>query len=1405
MGVIGGWNLRRARALRRKGDQARDQRRWTDAARFYERWLDFRPDDGAIWVQLGHMRAESGDFDGADEAYRRAATLRPGDADLLLCHGHAEKRRGRREQARALYQASFALEPTEAAAEALAELAPPDSAAEPATSEAENAPGSEPETATPEQQPEPEPPVGACEHFDNEVVHGWLQPAHPGDHVRFLADGRVLGTARIASGHRRGDGYEFRTLLWLGGPVEVRAERASDGRELAGSPFRAAPSSQPSSSGRLASDEQHVVVKPLLWDGTGELALLVTHSATGAVKPHVLPYVQTLAAQGIATLLIVQADRPVDIGAALLEASAGVLIRRNRGYDFAAWAQALALNERVWGASTIYLLNDSVIPATGDDRLGRLIGRIRDTDADLIGLTASHEYRWHLQSYFLALKRGALVLAALQSLFASAEAEGDKEAVIRRFELPFARIAEDAGARVNVLFPGRVALNPVLNEWDRLLHADFPFVKVLLLRGAFPEIDLPDWRGKLGAAGFDLDLVDAVLRGATEDVPHDGDDRLYAHPVRPVPAVVGPLKVALYGPWNYDNGLGHACRGLIGALRHAGVRLNLHPVEKPFHIHRPLTPPVAVRDFAGPADLAIVHLNPDSWHLLTDRQRDEIAAARRRIGYWVWEMEHIPDAWWQNFNAVDRIWAPSRYCAAVFERQDGPPVDVVPHAVPVPAETSPDPVGRAALLHDLGVDPARRVILYLFDGSSYLVRKNPAALIRAFAASGLGQRGWTLLLKTKHLLDRPEEGRALRALADGEEQVVLVDRALDGQALARLVAACDLYASPHCSEGFGLTVAEAMAAGRPVIATDFGGTADLLDKTTGYPVRWHPWQLAEDHGHYTRGGEWARVDEPALAQALRQAAAAVEDGDHRRGDAARARVAERLSFEAVGQAITRSLAAMDKPYPHQEAIRPRGLNLHAGIPAEMGLDDERVAVALLRSDGSPDDAAESPKADWTVFAPAGTRLSPLLAPTLLAQAGLRRDVAVFYADDVAGTVDVAIDQFRLKPEFDRTLLAAQDYVGAPLLVRADALAALGGLDPAMKTAATADFLFRADAAGYSIGRIPEILLAHPGERVRANPAEYSTMLSAQPALADYAVKPGRTPETFQLDRRYEGGSEPPVTLVIPTRQSLIPGTERSWIEQLLDRIEQVNWPMDRLTVIVGDDHPEPASWAEAPRPYRLRRIDTRRAPGEAFNYAAKMNRLWREADTEQIVLMNDDLVPDHPGWLRALQSFALDRDVGGVGARLLFEDGSLQHAGFIPHGLGGAHAWIFRRRQRGTVHDWALVHREWSMVTGALFATRRSVLEEVNGFDEVFTVEFNDTDLCLRLRALGYRIVCTPFAEMVHAEKMSRGDALPAGETLARFRARWSAWLANDPSFHPRMRRDRLDLQPDIGHRQWFF
>lgn len=430
---------------------------------------------------------------------------------------------------------------------------------------------------------------------------------------------------------------------------------------------------------------------------------------------------------------------------------------------------------------------------------------------------------------------------------------------------------------------------------------------------------------------------------------------------------------------------------------------------------------------------------------------------------------------------------------------------------------------------------------------------------------------------------------------------------------------------------------------------------------------------------------------------------------------------------------------------------------------------------------------------WLVLAPADA-LAPRSFRRLLEQAiHARPDVDIFYADDEALAEADPLRRLRLKPAFNPALLAAQDYIGAPVAIRGSALHRLSGVRVEMGEAGVYDLILRAYARGMGIERVPKLLLTHPGGRPSVPLEARRRALEAWAAGGPYAVEPGRTPDSLQLARRFD--AFPEVTLVTPTRQSGPQG--RPFVVELLDSLVSTDWPMDRLKVLVGDDSDRADSFPAGRWPFAVERIPTPRAAGEPFNYAAKMNRLWRAAQTEHVVLMNDDVTVRSPGWLKALMTFAMDRDVGGVGARLVFPDGRVQHAG-VPGGLYGAvaHAWFGQAPDAPTYQDWALVHRDWSMVTGAVFATRRSALESVGGFEERFTLEFNDLDLCLRLRLMGLRIVYTPFAELAHREKASRGEALPAAEEVALFLNRWRDWLADDPAYHPRLTRDRFAPEP---------
>ena len=618
-----------------------------------------------------------------------------------------------------------------------------------------------------------------------------------------------------------------------------------------------------------------------------ETALFVTHAPAGRLKPHVRVHLDALRRAEVDVILIVAGSGDL-IDEAATGPLSGLYLRANTGFDFAAWAHLLKLHPELWDAPGLYLLNDSVIGPVNAQAYRTTLERVRASPADLVSLTESRERGWHLQSYFMFLRAPALNDARIQRFFNDIRSVDDKQAVIDHYEVALAGQAIDAGLQVEALFHKGAETNPTLFAWRTLLDEDFPFLKASVVTGRHDTVDNTGWRDALQASGFDATLAEALLE--PEPPP--------SFPAKSRPLTPwAPDKIAFYSPWNYANGLGEAGRGYLSALWRLKAGLNLHGLKTPFHIHQRLSPGYDVRDFVEPADAAIVHLNPDGWHLLTEEQLKAIGQARIRIGLWVWEMDHLPDFFRPNLDKVDVVWTPSRYCAQVFAAATGHPVHVVPHVVPAPAE----PPVRG---------PLDRTILYVFDGSSYLVRKNPLALLEAFDRSGLVHRGWRLVFKTKNLGDHPEQAAQLIARCAEAPGVTLIDRPLPREAMAALFERAAIYASPHASEGFGLTIAEAMAAGKVVVATDYGGSHDFLDDTCGLPVAYDLTALTEDFGHYRKGGQWAAVRVEALTEALVRAAAGLEAGDHRLGDRARTRIAERLSPDAVAQAMRASFAAI---------------------------------------------------------------------------------------------------------------------------------------------------------------------------------------------------------------------------------------------------------------------------------------------------------------------------------------------------------------------------------------------------------------------------------------------------------------------------------------------------------------
>lgn len=353
-----------------------------------------------------------------------------------------------------------------------------------------------------------------------------------------------------------------------------------------------------------------------------------------------------------------------------------------------------------------------------------------------------------------------------------------------------------------------------------------------------------------------------------------------------------PLEgVNVFGPLEVASGLGTAVRGHVRAMRAAGLRTRNFAFR---FDPRQGAQRFDVGDEGGFFDISVVYANPDATDYVESLLGAEIRRSRRRIGVWVWELPAAREEHGTFARLYDEIWVPSSFNRRAFAAITRTPVHHVPYPVELAAPAARD--WRSTL----GLAPGTFAFLYMMDAMSYVERKNPLALVRAFrAAFGDGQSA-ALVLKVSHLDTRSPLAAALReAAAPG---LHIVEETLDEPDLSALLHACDCYVSPHRTEGFGLTVAEAMLAGKPVIATDFGATRDFLDERTGFPVPYALVELESDLGPYPAGAVWAEPSETALAERMRHVVSNTSEA-RTRAQAGYTAIRDRYGITAVARAL----------------------------------------------------------------------------------------------------------------------------------------------------------------------------------------------------------------------------------------------------------------------------------------------------------------------------------------------------------------------------------------------------------------------------------------------------------------------------------------------------------------------
>ncbi len=365
------------------------------------------------------------------------------------------------------------------------------------------------------------------------------------------------------------------------------------------------------------------------------------------------------------------------------------------------------------------------------------------------------------------------------------------------------------------------------------------------------------------------------------------------------------IGINLVGWFRAELGVGESVRCAARAAAAAGVPHALVPLKlfcKAAQGDRAFDDRLSEEN---PYPVNVIHIDAPQSRDIDAHHGAAFRRGKYNIGYWAWELPEFPDGWVRHCECVDEIWAPSRFARDAIAAKVCVPVLAMPHAIEFPIPSDPDP--RAAL----GLPRDRFLFLFIYDLNSYQERKNPRAVLRAFrhAFGARGRRDVGLVIKVHGVHGNEKDLAALREEIADLDGCIQIAETLPRERVTLLQLACDSFVSLHRSEGFGLSVAESMFLGKPVISTDWSATAEFVNADNGCPVRSRLVELTENHGPYTKGQLWA---DPDIEHAAWQMRRLVDDRAlcEKLGAAAATTIRTEFSAQRIGRMYTDRLRAM---------------------------------------------------------------------------------------------------------------------------------------------------------------------------------------------------------------------------------------------------------------------------------------------------------------------------------------------------------------------------------------------------------------------------------------------------------------------------------------------------------------
>ena len=320
-----------------------------------------------------------------------------------------------------------------------------------------------------------------------------------------------------------------------------------------------------------------------------------------------------------------------------------------------------------------------------------------------------------------------------------------------------------------------------------------------------------------------------------------------------------PFGVNVAGILNSEKGIGEAARSTLRSLEAANIPYVLNSVIDYGSLNNDTTYTGFSDD--NPYVFNLVHLNAPELANFVWYKGAAYFRGRYNIGAWNWELASFPNEWLPHFQYHHEIWVPSKFAADALSRVSPVPVLRMPHS---PA--SEQIMGEGLDRSHFGLPPDDVFFLFMFDSHSELERKNPLGLIEAFKRAFPREKDVFLLIKSSR--SNPHAVEAMQQAAK-QTNVQMMERVLSREEVHALYRLCDCYVSLHRSEGFGLTLAEAMRSGKPVIGTAYGGNIDFMTPENSYPVKYKLIEIDRDHGPYKKGWAWADPELDHAAELMR--------------------------------------------------------------------------------------------------------------------------------------------------------------------------------------------------------------------------------------------------------------------------------------------------------------------------------------------------------------------------------------------------------------------------------------------------------------------------------------------------------------------------------------------------------